>query len=159
MVGSPPGEGDRDFLRMLLADPRVGETLGGVRTAEESDAMLQRERERWARDGFGFLIWRERSTGEPIARGGLARTVIEGEDVVEVGWAVRSDRWGEGFATELGAASLGAASRLGLREVVAFALPHNRASRRVMEKLGMVYDRTFVHGQWGLHVLYVTTPR
>jgi RimJ/RimL family protein N-acetyltransferase len=80
---------------------------------------------------------------------------VEDEPVVEVGWAVRPDRWGEGLATELGACSLQVAARLGIPQVVAYALPHNVASRRVMEKLGMRYDRDFVHG-WGSHALYRT---
>ena len=46
---------------------------------------------------------------------------------------------------------------LGLREIVAFTLPDNLASRRVMEKAGFVYDREVTHV--GLpHVLYVARP-
>jgi RimJ/RimL family protein N-acetyltransferase len=154
LVGTPPVPDDFAFLCALYGDPRVGATFGGVRTPDEVAAMLGREQDHFTREGFGFWIWRDRGSGEPVARGGLARAVIEGEAFVEVGWTVLPDRWGEGLATELGAASLAAAAPLGVEEVVAFTLPGNVASRRVMDKLGMAYEREFERGDWGTHVLY-----
>ena len=77
-----------------------------------------------------------------------------GRDEVEIGWAVVPDRWGQGLATELGAASVAHAfGPLGLAEVVSFTLVDNRASRRVMEKLGFAYEDEIEYA--GLpHVLY-----
>jgi ribosomal-protein-alanine N-acetyltransferase len=55
------------------------------------------------------------------------------------GWTVRSDLWGRGYATEIGRAGLSFAfDELGATEVVAFTEPHNRRSRMLMERLGMV---------------------
>jgi len=73
---------------------------------------------------------------------------------VEIGWTVDPDRWGQGLATELGAASVAHAfGPLGLAEVVSFTLIENRASRRVMEKLGFAYEGETEYA--GLpHVLY-----
>jgi ribosomal-protein-alanine N-acetyltransferase len=64
------------------------------------------------------------------------------------------ERWGEGLATELALASIDAGfGTLGLDELIAFTLIHNRASRRVMEKAGLSYEREFLHV--GLpHALY-----
>jgi RimJ/RimL family protein N-acetyltransferase len=42
---------------------------------------------------------------------------------------------------------------LGLADVVSFALPHNWASRRVMEKLGFAYEHDADYKGWP-HVLY-----
>jgi RimJ/RimL family protein N-acetyltransferase len=152
--GTVPGDADLPFLCELLGDPRVGETLGGVRGPDEAAEILAGHKAGWARDGFGYWIWRDRETGEPIGRGGPSRATVEDQPVVELGWAVASQRWGEGLATEIGRASIDAAAALGIAEVVAYTLPHNAGSRRVMEKLGMTYDRTFVNGRWGPHVLY-----
>jgi RimJ/RimL family protein N-acetyltransferase len=154
LAGTPPGDDDLDFLAALLGDERVGRTLGGARGRDEVAGFLATEREHWARNGFGYWLWRERSTGEPVARGGLHRVQVEGEEMFELGWAVAPGRWGRGYATELGRASIEAGAQLGLDPVVAYTLPDNLASRRVMEKLGMTYDRTFIHGRWGPHVLY-----
>jgi RimJ/RimL family protein N-acetyltransferase len=67
---------------------------------------------------------------------------------------VTPERWGEGLATEAGRASIAwGLERVGLVEVVSFTLPDNRASRRVIEKLGMAYVRAFERR--GLpHLLY-----
>ena len=77
-----------------------------------------------------------------------------GRDEVENGWTVDPDRWGQGPATELDAASVAHAfGPLGLAEVVSFTLIENRASRRVMEKLGFAYEGETEYA--GLpHVLY-----
>jgi ribosomal-protein-alanine N-acetyltransferase len=152
--GEPAGVAHVDELLVLLGDPRVGATLGGTCDRAEVEEIAAYHAMTWARDGIGYRLWRDRATGVAVARGGLAREEVEGEPVVEIGWAVVPERWGEGIATELAAASVGEAAALGIAEVVAFTLPENLPSRRVMEKLGMTYDRTFVHGRWGPHVLY-----
>ena len=43
---------------------------------------------------------------------------------------------------------------LGSPDLVAFTLPHNSASRRVMEKLGFAYEKTAPYKVFGDHVLY-----
>jgi ribosomal-protein-alanine N-acetyltransferase len=143
-----------DALVALLGDPRVGATLGGTLDAVGVADTLARQVDHWERHGFGHWIWRERATGDVVARGGLQHTRVTGFDDVEVGWAVMADRWGEGFATELGAAALSAGfETLALASIVAFTLPDNIASRRVMERLGFAYERDVEHA--GLpHVLY-----
>jgi RimJ/RimL family protein N-acetyltransferase len=157
LIGEPIGPAHQDELCALLGDPRVGATLGGVATPARVAALISAHAEQWERHGFGLMLWREKATGAPIARGGIQHTHVGGRDEVEVGWAVMPDRWGEGFATELGAASVRAGfERLGLREIVAFTMPTNRSSRRVIEKLGFEYEREIEHA--GLpHVLYRLT--
>ena len=72
-----------------------------------------------------------------------------------MGWAVDADRWGEGLGSEVGEAAVAHAfGPLGLEELVAYTLPANFASRRIMEKLDFHReDGTITHA--GLeHVLY-----
>jgi len=154
LVGEPIAPAHQDELAALLGDPRVGATLGGTLSPARVAASIERQRDHWERHGFGFWVWRERSSGMAVARGGLFHTHVGGRDEVEVGWAVAADRWGEGFATELGAASVRVAfDQLGLDDLVSFTLHDNHASRRVMEKLGFSYERDVVHA--GLpHELY-----
>src|SRR5699024_3451239 len=60
---------------------------------------------------------------------------------VEIGWRIAFEHWDKGIATEGARASLDAAfGELGLSEVVAFTVPANTRSRRVMERLGMRHD-------------------
>ena len=152
--GEPIAEHHDDAMLDLLGDERVGATMGGVLTPARVAALRTTMVEHWERHGFGYWVWFDRATGACVGRGGLSRKHVGGRDEVEVGWAVMPDRWGEGFATEIGAASVGHAfSALGLDDVVAYTLPTNLASRRVMEKLGFEYERDIVYAEMP-HVLY-----
>jgi RimJ/RimL family protein N-acetyltransferase len=152
-----PRSEDGPEVTALWRHPRVIPTLWPTRTGP-TDAEVQRINERtiahWERHGFGPWILRDRTTDAMVGRGGLARTRIAGRDEVEVQWAIVPDRWGEGLATELARTAADVAFReLGLQTIVAFTLPHNTASRRVMEKAGFAYEQDTTHV--GLpHVLY-----
>lgn len=116
--------------------------------------MFERDLAHWDRHGFGQWWWRLGEDGELVARGGLQWTMVGGEAAIEVGWAVQPQRWNSGIATELAEASIEVGfERLGLDSIVAYTLASNAASRRVMEKAGMVYERPVRHLDLP-HVLY-----
>jgi [ribosomal protein S5]-alanine N-acetyltransferase len=145
----------------LLGDPRIGATLWS-RPAAPSDAeiidALAAKVDHWNRHGFGMWLARDRETGEAVGRGGLQYTYTAGLHDVEAGWAIIPERWGQGLATELAHACVEVAfDVLDLRSIVAFTLPHNVASRRVMEKAGFEYERDIVHAGMA-HVLYRRRP-
>jgi ribosomal-protein-alanine N-acetyltransferase len=118
------------------------------------DRINERTIDHWERYGFGPWILRDRATGAMVGRGGLARTHVAGRDEVEVQWAIVPERWGEGLATELARAATEVAfTDVKLTEIVAFTLPDNIASRRVMEKAGFVYEQETEYAGL-LHVLY-----
>ena len=52
--------------------------------------------ERWASDGVGKWMAHDRSDGTLVGRGGLSRTVLDEEAVLEVGWVVRDELTGRG---------------------------------------------------------------
>jgi RimJ/RimL family protein N-acetyltransferase len=142
----PLGPEHLDALAPVMADPRVAATMGGASTREDVAAWLAANAGHQRAHGFAYAAWFERATGELVGRGGLHHVVVGGRAEVEVGWLVVPDRWGEGFATELGAAALEHGfSALGLERLVAYTLPENTASRRVMEKLGFAHERDIVH--------------
>ena len=146
-------------LSRLLRDPRVAATgWPGGRPPSERDVLtsLADKERHWARHGFGMWLMRDRETGEMVGRGGLQWTAyVRDLDEVEAGWSVIPERWGEGLATELALASVEVAfGPLDLDQIVAFTLPDNAASRRVMVKAGFVYDRDILHVGVA-HVLYV----
>ena len=158
MRGERLGPQHHGALAPMLADPGVGATMGGVATPQQVAEQLAHAAEEWERNGFGYWMFFDAATGEPLARGGLSPAEFDGRPEVEVGWTVTPGRWGEGLATELGAAALEVAAELGLDDIVAFTLPHNAASRRVMEKLGFVYEKTAPYKVYGDHVLYRRRP-
>jgi|1185.fasta_scaffold560137_2 ribosomal-protein-alanine N-acetyltransferase len=139
-------------LHRIYGDPRVGETMGGVKSPATIRESIARADAHWEEHGFG--LWAFFVGDELVARGGLMPTVVHDEPTVEVAWGVLPAYWGQGLATELAEASVRVAwDDLGLPEVVAYTLPTNLASRRVMEKLGMTYAGDVEHAGMP-HVLY-----
>ncbi len=103
---------------------------------------LQRCSDHWDQHGFGLWVFRAKADGQFIGRGGLMAYQIDGEDVVGLAYAVMSEHWNQGFATEMAEASLRFGSeRLGLSEIDSWTLPINVASQRVMAKLGLQYEK------------------
>jgi ribosomal-protein-alanine N-acetyltransferase len=140
----------------LLSDRRVAEWLwphGGPTEQDLIEGTAEKERH-WERHGFGIWLLRDIHTQESVGWGGLQWTYIADLNHIEVAWAISPERWSQGLATEMARAAIAAAfGPLGVRELIAFTLPENVASRRVMEKTGFVYERDIVHALLP-HVLY-----
>lgn len=136
--------------KMMATLSATGEPLAD----EETQLRLAQLIDHWEQLGFGFWACRDRGSGQFVGRGGLRRVSIDDEREVEVAYAVVSDRWGEGLATEMAELCVKTAfSELRLSDLVCYTLPTNRASQRVMEKVGFQYERNIVHA--GLdHVFY-----
>ncbi|HTU17891.1 MAG TPA: GNAT family N-acetyltransferase [Gemmataceae bacterium] len=142
-----------DLTRMHL-DPRVMATLGGVRAPDVTREWLGRQLEHWQQYGFGLWLAFDRETGQFVGRGGLHHVPIDDRDEIEVGYAFLAEFWGRGLAMELARASIRVAfDVLHLPELVCFTLTTNRASQRVMQKVGFRYERDIVYKDLP-HVLY-----
>src|SRR5215211_1513024 len=137
LVLTPVGPDDVNDLLLLYSDPVVAYWTGPwTRAAVEAWAADMAAR--WTADGVGKGMARDRSDGSLVGRGGFTRIDLDGETVLELGWAVRDARTGRGYATELGRAALAwAEEHQPDLPVAAFTELHNRASRAVMERLGM----------------------
>jgi len=133
---------DLPAFRALNLDRDVRRFFPSVLTPYQSDAFAHSIRSFLSENGWG--LWAVEVVGGAPFIGfvGLGRPGFEPlTDCVEVGWRLSVASWGQGYATEAARAAVAFGfTSLGLREIVAFTVPANRASRRVMEKLGMVHD-------------------
>ena len=148
---------DLNDLVEMYRDPLVMATLGGIRTPAETAEYLARHVDHWEQYGFGWWAARDRITGQFIGRGGLRYWSIEGRQEVEVGYGLLPEFWGRNLATEFAMECVRVAfADLRFRELVAFTLPTNLGSRRVLEKAGFRFDRDIIHSDEP-HVLYRQT--
>jgi RimJ/RimL family protein N-acetyltransferase len=137
---------DREPFAALNADPLVMEHFLSVLSREESDAAADRIEAHFERHGFG--LWAAEFQGTFIGSIGLAVPRFEASftPCVEIEWFLARPWWGQGLATEGARAVLiYGFETLGLNEIVAFTVPANVRSRRVMERLGMSYAQDFEH--------------
>lgn len=157
---------DLEPFAKLNADPRVMECFPGLKTREESDAMVKRISNHIEQYGWGFWATSLIQTGEFIGFIGLQDVDFKADftPAVEIGWRLAFKYWGKGYATEGALASLRYGfEKLKLEKIVSFTAVQNMRSRAVMERIGMHHNPKgdFDHPslseghQLRRHVLYV----
>jgi RimJ/RimL family protein N-acetyltransferase len=83
-----------------------------------------------------------KDSGELIGDCGRILQEVEGTNYVEVGYHVRRDLWGNGYATEAARACMEYAfAKLGVARVISMIRPENMQSRRVAEKNGLSCEK------------------
>jgi RimJ/RimL family protein N-acetyltransferase len=134
---------DREPFATLNADPRVTEHFPSTLSREESDALVDNIVAKFEKHGFGF--WAVEVPGVAAFVGFIGLSVPNFEThftpCVEVGWRLSREHWNHGYATEGAEAALRFGFQtLQLDQIVAFTVPGNVRSRRVMEKIGMAHN-------------------
>jgi RimJ/RimL family protein N-acetyltransferase len=154
----------------LNDDPAVMEFMPRRLNRDESDAFAARIRTDMERRGWGLWAVEVRGPASgavvtevaaaPVSPEAGAPTAITAAPFigyvglsvpsfdahftpcVEIGWRLAKEHWGHGYASEAAAACLRFAfETLNLKQIVAFTVPLNRRSMRVMERIGMTRDR------------------
>lgn len=156
----------REFFRVTNT-PAVMRWLGGV--LDEAGMAAQRARVQASRAANGFCFWAVERCADAAMLGfcGLKRADAPGSTVtgmVEVGWRLREDAWGQGFAKEAAIAAIDAGfDRFGAAEIVALTVIDNHASWGLMERLAMQrrpdldYDDARYDPPWRRAIVYSMT--
>jgi ribosomal-protein-alanine N-acetyltransferase len=139
---------DLDTLARLNADARVTQYLGGVKDRAQTETLLRTRILDYYEQHPGLGIWAtiERASGD--VAGFHVLNHIQGETDLQVGYALFTEHWGKGYATEMAIALLrhGYAT-LGLPQVNAITDLGNVASQHVLLKAGLARkgERAFAH--------------
>lgn len=136
-------DGDMAPFAQLNADARVMAHFPAVLSRDESDLVVLKICDIFRKYGHTFYAVEEKRTGEFIGMTGIVPVLFEAEfaPAVEIGWRMRFESWGRGYAPEAARRVLEyARDDLGMDEIVSFTPERNVNSRRVMEKIGMVRD-------------------
>ena len=134
---------DAAFVFDLVNDPGWLEHIGdrNVHSLDDArDYLRKGTLAMYERVGFGMYVVTLKSSGEPIGTCGLIKR--EGLDDVDIGFAFLPGHRGQGYALESARAVLQyGAGALGLRRIVAIVSPANHRSIRVLEKIGLTFER------------------
>ena len=137
-------EGDAGVVLEILNDTGFKRFVGdrGVRTLEDAARYIdERFAESYRQHGFGLWLVEARDAGAPVGICGLLKR--KELNVVEVGYAFLPPFRSKGYAFEAAsAAKVYARDVLGLPRLYAVVNPDNAVSIRVLEKLGMKFERT-----------------
>ena len=127
-----------DALAAVLSDPETMRYYPAVLDRAGVAAWIERNRRRYADAGHGLWAMVLKSSGEVIGDCGLTRQNVDGIDEIEIGYHVRRDMWGRGYAPEAARACQEYGfDRLGADQLISLIRPENLPSRRVAEKTGL----------------------
>ena len=168
-----PKLGDARALQRAYGDPEVTEFIGGgeTRNLEETRDWIKRQLARWKADGFGSLVIERKEDKKVLGRTGFlvwnsetwtTGTLAEfGDDigVVELGWVLAKEHWGQGYATEAAAAARDYAFKeLRLPRLISLIMKGNDRSVRVAERIGERYVRDVGRDDWSVRLYAVNRP-
>lgn len=147
--GDRPREEDIHPLSQLWSDRRVSATLsatGDPFSPAEIQTRFDRFLDHWQQYRYGVWWFRDRYTSEFIGYCGLRHVTLLEQPELEILYAIHADYWGRGMTTEMAAAVLEyAIASLHQDNLIAYTLTTNYSSQRVMQKIGMKYERDFLH--------------
>jgi len=154
---------DVEPFAAMCSDPEVMRYIGSgdTRTREQAAASIKAFEGMWDEKGYGLFAVELQSSGRLIGFTGLSEPMFLPEimPAVEIGWRFARQSWGNGFATEAARAVLDfGLVELGIPEIVSIHQTDNHASGRIMQKLGMRYDREALDETCGRSVHVYRTP-
>ena len=133
---------DLNDMAALLGDPNVMRHYPRPKTREEALAWIDWNQRLYQQEAFGLWLVTLRATGEFVGDCGLTPQEIEGITDLEVGYHVRAELQGNGYATEAAAACRDyARDALDAKRLIAIIRPDNQPSQRVAEKIGLPFER------------------
>ena len=134
---------DAEFILELLNDPSWLRFIGdkGVRTLEDArDYILNGPVAMYTRLGFGLYLTELKEGGVPIGICGLIKR--DSLEDVDIGFAFLPRFWAKGYAYESASAVMAYGKHvLGLKRIVAITAPDNHSSAKLLEKLGLQFER------------------
>jgi RimJ/RimL family protein N-acetyltransferase len=139
----PLDAGDAAFIVELLNDPSFLRYIGdkGVRTLEDAVRYISEGPvQSYARHGFGLWLVELKDAQTPTGICGLVKR--DALPDADIGYAFLPRFRSQGYAYESAAAVMShATGALGLRRVLAITNPDNAGSIKVLEKIGLKFDR------------------
>lgn len=130
---------DLDEFAALHADPEVTQFVLAL-NRKEAEERLRKDKDEWRRRGHGLLAVVDRTSGDFLGRCGLKHWPQF--DETEVGWILKRDAWGHGYATEAARACIEwGFAQLEVPYLTAMINPANKRSIPVAERLGMSPSR------------------
>lgn len=142
---------DAEALHAVLGDPVAMSAYEHGFSLDETRDWIARNLARYRDDGFGLWAMVLRDTGELIGDAGLTMQPLDDDRVVEVGYHLRRDLWGQGLASVAARACVGwGFAHTGAEAIWARVRETNLQSMNVAIRCGMTVRRRFTMSYRGM---------
>lgn len=141
LILRPPQREDFDGYAGLIGDEETARYIGGHLSRAAAWRKFLQMPGAWMMQGFGMFSVIDKASGQWL--GQLGPWKPEGWPGNEIGWSLRRDAWGRGYATEATVATIDwAFEHLGWTDIIHCIDPANLASQKLAQRLGSTRLRT-----------------
>ena len=129
---------DADALARVISDPETMRFYPAPFNRTGVEDWISRNLRRYEKDGYGLWAMELKATAEMIGDCGITLQEVDDEVLPEIGYHLRRDMWGQGFATEAARACRDYGfEHVNAQFLISLIRPENLPSRRVAERNGM----------------------
>jgi RimJ/RimL family protein N-acetyltransferase len=137
---------DVALLHTVVSDPITMSHYPESFSMEKSEAWIKRSLDLYVSEGFGRYAVLLKETGDYIGDVGFFRTVVNGNEEIDLGYILDKQYWGKGYATEAAQACVDLARKNRWFNRIVVQMAHsNIPSRKVAERLGAKLERDFIN--------------
>lgn len=148
----PLKSGDLDALDKMYSNIEVMRFIGAGKTLTREQTKKSIAVWNEYETKHGFSNWAVVIREDDVFIGKCGLSWLPDNSDIEISYILDKPYWGKGYATEISKATLEYAfGMLALKRIKALAYPENAASIRVIDKLGMKYEKEA--GYWGIKLL------
>lgn len=146
-------ESDFESIAEIMRDEGVQKVWEHYFSDEDVKQWIERRQKGYQENGIDYLLAVSKKTNEPVGQIGILKENIEGEDVWGIGYILKSQHCGNGYATE-GAKAMAdyAFQTLKVPKIVCDIRPMNKASIAVAKRIGMIETGSFVKRYRGMEM-------
>lgn len=137
---------DAGALALVISDAETMRHYPSAYDRAGVEEWIARNRRRYAQNGHGLWAMLLKSTGELIGDCGATVQLADGVEELEIGYHLRRDQWGHGYATEAARACRDwAFANRSVDRIISLIRSENIPSRRVAERNGMALWKEVVY--------------
>jgi len=155
-------EGDLEQFAAMNSNPEVMRYYTEPYALDRSKALLDRLKQMYIDKKYTLFCVELKDSNTFIGMIGIMDATFQTEPAIEIGWRLLPQYWNKGYATEGAKRSLQYGfNKMKIKDIYAVTSTVNKASERVMQKIGMTKTGEFLHPKidevhaLALHVKYL----
>ena len=144
LILRPFEESDFEDLKSVWGDSETMSFYAEIHSEEKMKEIISEQIHTFQKYGYGLFVVKEKENGLFIGDCGITTQDIDGVEEYEIGYRIKKDHWGLGYASEAArAVKEYAFENLKLERLCSYMESSHQQSRRVAEKIGMKLEKEY----------------